>query len=149
MGAWPDEILSGQRLMNQKFPRYRALPNITSSPEVQQFFKIQTVWSPDVFLPGHQTFNTFKNRKEIQFFLSNFFFQIFSFKFFLSKISLVGIYFWHQISIQGPYLTSIDNQYLVGKMFKNISWDSVRSGKTCSAKLVVRSCLVRKLICPV
>ena len=43
----------------------------------------------------------------------------------------------------------IDNPYLVGKMFKNISPDSVRSGRTCPANLVVQSCPVRKLICPV
>ena len=75
MGAWSDEILIGQRLMNQKYPRYRALPNITSGPEVQQFFKIQTVWKPDIFLSGHQTFNTFKNRKKIKKFLSRFSFD--------------------------------------------------------------------------
>ena len=43
----------------------------------------------------------------------------------------------------------IDNPYLVGKMLKSISPDSVRSGRTCPANLVVRSCPVRKLICPV
>ena len=32
----------------------------------------------------------------------------------------------------------IDNLYLVGKMFKNISPDSVRSGRTCPANLGVR-----------
>ena len=44
----------------------RALPEITSSPEVRQIFKIQTVRKPDIFLPRCQTFNTFKNRKKIQ-----------------------------------------------------------------------------------
>ena len=34
-------------------------------------------------------------------------------------------------------------------MSKNISPDSVRSGRTCPANLGVRSCPVRKLICPV
>ena len=34
-------------------------------------------------------------------------------------------------------------------MFQNISPDSVRSGRTCPANLGVRSCPVRKLICPV
>ena len=34
-------------------------------------------------------------------------------------------------------------------MFRNISPDSVRSGRTCPANLGVRSCPVRKLICPV
>ena len=41
----------------------------------------------------------------------------------------------------------IDNLYLVGEMFKNISPDSVQSGSP--ANLSVRSCPVRKLICPV
>ena len=43
----------------------------------------------------------------------------------------------------------IDSPYLVGKMFKNISQDSVQSDRTCPANLGVRSCPVRKLICPV
>ena len=30
----------------------RALPDITSSPEVQQIFKIQTVQKPDIFQPN-------------------------------------------------------------------------------------------------
>ena len=34
-------------------------------------------------------------------------------------------------------------------MSKNISPDSVRCGRTCPANLGVRSCPVRKLICPV
>ena len=50
---------------------------------------------------------------------------------------------------KGPYHMAIETRYLVGKMFKNISPDSVRSGRTCPAKLGVRSCPVRKLICPV
>ena len=68
---------------------------------------------------------------------------------FFFKIFFVVIYFWHQICVQGPYLMRIDNLYLVGKMFKNISPDSVRSGRTCPANLGVRSCPVRKVICPV
>ena len=43
----------------------------------------------------------------------------------------------------------IDSLYMEGKMLKNISPDSVRSGRTCPANLDVRSCPVRKLICPV
>ena len=39
--------------------------------------------------------------------------------------------------------------YLYGKIFEIISPDSVRSGRTCPANLGVRSCPVRKLICPV
>ena len=34
-------------------------------------------------------------------------------------------------------------------MFKNVSPDLVRSGRTCPANLGVRSCPVKKLICPV
>ena len=34
-------------------------------------------------------------------------------------------------------------------MFKDIGPDSVWSGRTCPANLGVRSCPVRKLICPV
>ena len=43
----------------------------------------------------------------------------------------------------------IDNPYLIGKMFKDISPDSVQSGMTRPANLGVRSCPVKKLICPV
>ena len=43
----------------------------------------------------------------------------------------------------------IDNLYLVGKMLKSISPDSVRFGRTCLANLGVRSCPVRKLKYPV
>ena len=39
--------------------------------------------------------------------------------------------------------------FLCSKMFKNVSPDLVRSGRTCPANLGVRSCPVRKLICPV
>ena len=72
----------------------RALLDITSSLEVQNIFKIQTVWKLDVFLPGRRTFKTFRNKKEI-------------------------------------------------KISKN------KKFITCPANLGVRSCLVRKLICPV
>jgi hypothetical protein len=52
----------------------RALPDITSGPEVRQIFKIRTVRKPDVFLPVNLTFNTFKDTKKIQkfFFSKNF-----------------------------------------------------------------------------
>ena len=43
-----------------------------------------------------------------------------------------------------PWTLSYDNPYFLGKMFKNISPDSVLSGK-----FEVRSCPVRKLICSV
>ena len=44
----------------------RALPDITSVPEVRQNLKIRTVRKPDVFLPGRRTFNTFENRKKLK-----------------------------------------------------------------------------------
>ena len=120
------------------YPNSRALPDITSSPEVRQIFKIRTVRKPDVFLPGRRTFKTFKNRKKNPktFFLKNIFSNFF-FKFFCLLIWSRN--FWHQICVQGPYLMRIDNLYLVGKMFKNISPDSVRSGRTCPANLGVLS----------
>ena len=40
------------------------LPDIMSRSEVCQISKIRTVRKLDVFLSGHQTFNTFKNRKK-------------------------------------------------------------------------------------
>ena len=46
-------------------------------------------------------------------------------------------------------LMRIDNLYLIGKMFKNISPDSVWSGRSCPANLGVWSCPVRKLIRPI
>ena len=42
---------------------YRALPDITSGPEVRQIFKIQTVRKPDIFLTRRRTF---ENRKKIK-----------------------------------------------------------------------------------
>ena len=78
----------------------------------------------------HKKFQKFQ-KKNFKFFFKIFFF----------------IYFWHQI--QWPYLMRIDNPYLVAKIFENISPDSVRFGRTCPANLAVRSCPVRKLICPV
>ena len=75
---------------------------------------------------------------------------------YLSKIFkiLFCLYIWsrnfcHQICVRGPYLMRIDNLKLVGKMFKNISPDSVWCGRTCPANLGVRSCPVGKLICQV
>ena len=44
----------------------RALPDITSVPEVRQIFKIRTVRKPDVFLPGRWTLNPLENRKKNQ-----------------------------------------------------------------------------------
>ena len=61
----------------------RALPDITSGPEVRKFVKIWTVRKPDVFLPGRRTFNTFKNRRKIQ---KYFFFKIFFSFFFFFQI---------------------------------------------------------------
>ena len=44
----------------------RALPDITSGPEVQQIYKIRTVRKQEVFLTGRRTFNAVKERKNIQ-----------------------------------------------------------------------------------
>ena len=106
-------------------PHSRAQPDITSGPEVRQIVKIRTVRKPDIFLPGRRTFENRKKIKKIklQFFFFKFFFQIFFKNFFY--------------------------EYLYGKMFKNISPDSVRSVRTCPANLGVQSCPVKKLICPV
>ena len=106
----------------------RALPDIMSGPEVRQIFKVRAVQKPDVFLSGPRTINRTKamekkskkfGKKKIKFF----------FKKFISRFFLV--YFWNQICVQWPYLMRIDNPYLVGKMLKNISPDTVRSGRTC------------------
>ena len=61
-------------------PSDRALPDITSGPEVRQIFKIRTLRKPDVFLPGRWTFNTFKieeKKSSKKFFNSNFFYIYF------------------------------------------------------------------------
>ena len=42
---------------------FRALPDITSGPEVRQIFKIRTVRKPDIFLPGRRTLNPLENKK--------------------------------------------------------------------------------------
>ena len=42
----------------------RALPDITSSPEVREIVKIRTVRKPDDFLPKLRTFKTFKNNNK-------------------------------------------------------------------------------------
>ena len=60
----------------------RALPDITSGPEVRQIFKIRTVWKPDVFLPGRRTFNTLKSIRKNP---KKKFFNFFFFKFFFSN----------------------------------------------------------------
>ena len=43
---------------------FRALPDITSGPEVRQILKIRTVRKLDVFLPGHRTYKTLKKEKK-------------------------------------------------------------------------------------
>ena len=86
----------------------RALLDITSGPEVRQIFKVQAVRKPDILLPRPPISHNNNCRKKLQ------------------KI----IYFLlTPICVQWPYLMRIDNLYLVGKMFKNVSLDSVRSGK--------------------
>ena len=68
-------------------PSPRALPDITSGPEVWNFFKILTVRKPNVFLHGHQTFKTFKIEKIkiIKKKKSNFFLYFFSFVYLLKE----------------------------------------------------------------
>ena len=70
-----------------------------------------------------------------------FFFSLFYFIFFIYLFGL-GAQLFAPICVKGPYV-------MAGKMFEKISPDSVRSGRTCPANLGVRSCPVRKLICPV
>ena len=84
-------FFEGRRLVNWHFPWstiyilgkqalisycLRALPDITSSPEVWQIFKIRNVWKLDVFLPGCLTW---ENRKKIKNVFKNF--KKFSFNF--------------------------------------------------------------------
>ena len=63
----------------------------------------------------------------LKIFLSNFFSRLFFYLFIWTSN------FWHEICVQGPYLTRIDNLWLACKMFKCISPDSVWSGRTCLA----------------
>ena len=110
-------------------PITRAQPDIPSGPEVRQIFKCPDSGLPVFLLPGLRTLrNRKKSKKKFQ--KKNFQkkFSKFFFKFFFHNFFFV---------------------YLYGKMSKNISPDSVRSGRTCPANLGVRTCPVRKLICPV
>ena len=46
---------------------YRALPDITSGPEVRQIFKIRTVWNPDISFPDAGLLTLLKiDKKKIQ-----------------------------------------------------------------------------------
>ena len=62
-------------------PSPRALPNITSGPEVWQIFKIRTVRKPDIFLPrllkDPKKVQKRKKKKKNQFFFHKLFFKIF------------------------------------------------------------------------
>ena len=51
--VWPPDIIT----FNTVWTCSRALPDITSGPEVRQIFKVRAVRKPDVFLPGRRTFN--------------------------------------------------------------------------------------------
>ena len=64
-------------------PSPRALPDITSGPEVWQIFKIRTVQKPDIFLPGHRTINTCKDRNK--FIFQYIFFSLFGLRNFDTK----------------------------------------------------------------
>ena len=70
---WPNLIIRSTRSFKLIFQ-----PNllcITSGPEVQQIFKIRTVWQPDVSLSGLRTFNTKQTleKKNQKIFSKNFF----------------------------------------------------------------------------
>ena len=95
---------------------------------------------PKLFWPTVRK-NCSSDQEKLLKFEAEFFFNFFQFS--LSEN------LWHQICVQESCLMRIDNPYLVGKMFKNLSLDSVRSCRTCPAHLGVRSCPVRKSICPV
>ena len=45
--ALKDKLLHEPQRASRKEPKGRALPDITSGPEVQQIFKIRTVRKPD------------------------------------------------------------------------------------------------------
>ena len=116
--------------------RVRALPDITSSPEVRQILEVRAVRKPDVFLTGPDTLISRKICFFHFFFFLKFFFSIFMFpdwiclSIFYTKYVYWELILWEVIS---PV-----------KCLRNRSPDSVRS-----ANLGVRSCPVRKLICPV
>ena len=64
------------------------------------------------------------------------------------KIRLFCLLIWSR-STPASILKPGKTPYFVCKIFKNISPDLVWSCRTCLANLGVRSCSVRKLICPV
>ena len=89
------------------------------------------------FIAAYEGKELEKKKKFFQIFFSNYYYFLFFFQFLNEN-------FWHQICIHKTYLKIIDNPYLVGKIFKNISPDSVWSSRTCPANLGVWSCLVMK-----
>ena len=93
-------------------------------------FQIWTVWKPDIFHPRHQTFNTLKDRNQNQK-IFQILFQFFFSRFFSRFFSL----FSNTSQAHGFYHMRIDNLYLLCNMLKNISHDSVPSGRTCLANL--------------
>ena len=66
----PKLKLNQQNILGQNSQslQLRALPDITSNPEVRKFFEIRAVRKPDVFLPEGRAFNTFKHSKKTSFF---------------------------------------------------------------------------------
>ena len=66
----------------------RALPNITSGPEVQQIFRICTVQKLDVFRPGRGLLTLLKIKKKT-IFRKNFFFKTFFYYYIFSNTSRI------------------------------------------------------------
>ena len=90
------------------------------SPEVQQIFKLRIVQKQDNFLPGRQTFNTFKNRKKNPKFL----FSTISSRFLY--VYLFGLGTFDTKFVSRDHI--LGELYLVGKFLTTIiSPDSVQS----------------------
>ena len=71
-----------------------------SGPEVRQISKVRTQQKPDVLLPGHRTFITWKNGKKIQknFFLNFSFVYLFGLGTFDTKFVFRDLILWEVIT---------------------------------------------------
>ena len=94
----------------------RALPNITSGPEIWQILKVRAVRKPDVFLTGPDTLisrkNIQKNPKKKNYF--GFFPQILQF-----FTYFVYEHFLRQICVLGTYLMRTDISCKIFKKYKS------------------------------